>query len=286
MECPICVDITELISPPPEYCDHEMCMSCWINTGKRNPLCPICRCDLTKWMKSLGIDVNSKERFDHEEFSTPSLEMDPTGWQDIFSNNFDDSDYDSYTEQWPDSEDSDIEDSDSEEIDYPEEPGLRNPSGNDPYYARYDLGSSTLSDFYVASSDEPSQPHYVPLSQDPVNNIARIGGPLHSQATTRTLRNPMIIGSVLSHISHQTTIRSSPLLDPIFTPFFTFSSHLIVENSDRVRVTVIYIKPTPNNQKLRNFERQKPNLRLEKRPKNFHRVNQPRSHKQKYSRKR
>ena len=66
-ECPICVDIVELVSPPAEYCDHEICMSCWVNTGERNPLCPICGCDLTKWMESLKININSKEMCDEDE---------------------------------------------------------------------------------------------------------------------------------------------------------------------------------------------------------------------------
>jgi len=68
MECPICLGISELLSPPAGYCDHELCMSCWVSTGERNPLCPICRCDLTEWMKSMKIKINSKERYDDDEY--------------------------------------------------------------------------------------------------------------------------------------------------------------------------------------------------------------------------
>ena len=56
-ECPICVnESVKLVSPPEEYCDHEMCMDCWINVGERNPVCPICRCDLTEWMEELKVN--------------------------------------------------------------------------------------------------------------------------------------------------------------------------------------------------------------------------------------
>ncbi len=67
MECSICLLESELISPPVGYCDHEMCMACWVSTGERNPLCPICRCDLTDWMASLKIKINSKVRFDDDD---------------------------------------------------------------------------------------------------------------------------------------------------------------------------------------------------------------------------
>jgi len=73
MECSICLEVSELISPPLEYCTHELCMSCWMSTGERNPLCPFCRCDLTKWMQSMKIDINSKRRFDDDETDLSSM---------------------------------------------------------------------------------------------------------------------------------------------------------------------------------------------------------------------
>ncbi len=74
MECPICVEISELISPPVGYCDHKSCMNCWILSGERNSLCPFCRCDLTEWMQSLKIKINSKKRFDDDEMLMDSSE--------------------------------------------------------------------------------------------------------------------------------------------------------------------------------------------------------------------
>lgn len=164
MECPICLGTDVLVSPPDEYCDHELCMSCWINIGMRNPLCPVCRYDLTMWMKNLGVEVNSKERFEYEDLSEVSEVSSENGTTD-YSNiplSF------GYVSHWNGDglrfgitdtigdfiSDEEV-DTDSEEIDYPEEPELRNPSGNDHYYTRYDLELAPMSDFNLRTNREP-----------------------------------------------------------------------------------------------------------------------------------
>ncbi len=84
-ECPICADeLAKMISPPEGYCDHEMCMSCWINVGERNPLCPVCRCDVTEWLKDLKVNIKSKEMYDEDEnLLSPILRVGSMG--DTFS---------------------------------------------------------------------------------------------------------------------------------------------------------------------------------------------------------
>ena len=73
-ECPICADeLVQMISPPEGYCDHEMCMSCWINVGERNPFCPVCRCDVTEWLKELNVNIKSKEIYDEDENLIPAI---------------------------------------------------------------------------------------------------------------------------------------------------------------------------------------------------------------------
>jgi len=72
--CPICADeLAKMISPPEGYCDHEMCMSCWIKVGERNPLCPVCRCDVTEWLKELNVNIKSKEMYDEDENLLPFI---------------------------------------------------------------------------------------------------------------------------------------------------------------------------------------------------------------------
>lgn len=73
-ECPICAnESAKLVSPPEGYCDHEICMECWKNIGERNPLCPVCRCDVTEWLKELKVDIKSKEMYDENENLHPNI---------------------------------------------------------------------------------------------------------------------------------------------------------------------------------------------------------------------
>jgi hypothetical protein len=50
-------------------------MSCWVNTGERKPVCPYCQIDLREWMESLKIEINSKERYDFDDFDNPNLNV-------------------------------------------------------------------------------------------------------------------------------------------------------------------------------------------------------------------
>ncbi len=71
-DCPICLAKEVTIISPKGYendsCNHFICRECWKNIGERKPECPMCRKDLTKWMKEyLGTDICSKEAYDEED---------------------------------------------------------------------------------------------------------------------------------------------------------------------------------------------------------------------------
>ena len=76
MECPICLGIDTLVYPPINTnCTHGLCKRCWVTIGEKNPTCPYCRRDLREWMESIGVKVNSKERFGFDDFSNSSLTL-------------------------------------------------------------------------------------------------------------------------------------------------------------------------------------------------------------------
>lgn len=76
--CICCADNVDLISPKSydrSLCDDKACRNCWIETGKRNPVCPFCRMDLRKWMTNfLKVKVETKQKYDPD--SVPFLEDD------------------------------------------------------------------------------------------------------------------------------------------------------------------------------------------------------------------
>ncbi len=56
-DCTIClIDDIELISPQGYKdieCEHYLCAECWKNIAKHKPLCPICRRNITLWLKEI-----------------------------------------------------------------------------------------------------------------------------------------------------------------------------------------------------------------------------------------
>jgi hypothetical protein len=300
-------------------------------------------------MESLRIKVNSKERYDFEDFSgdftlqsarvsareylqsmgisgTGSLEVGNGENSFIFQfhcledgeillviiNQLDGPLYlDEASDDWidveeeidypdePDSEEIDYPDEpDSDEIDYPDEPDSeeiddylceltrRSPTGNDPYYARYDLGYASMSDFDLDIEEtgyEPDGSSSVSIFQD-LANMGMIDRSLHHG------NFPWSTGSVMVTDPWSTITTGSITAIPVgngrvalrFSPFLMSSN--ITE--DRVQNLTVHDKSKPKKQKLQKFERRKPNLKQKNQPKNFRRVNQPRSHKQKHTRKR
>lgn len=313
-ECPICTNVAELIFPPAGYCDHEICMSCWVNAGERNPLCPICRCDLTEWMESLKIKINSKVRFDDDENLMPDLidggEYSPMIFQretatilvrilDMLSTGF----------PQP-----------SRRLVYPEEPEgdeevnqdvLRSLTGNDSYYARYDLGLLPESDFALPEFTREDAPNYsnqitivattpVPGEQD--SHASRLNFPYYRPMRFETLlevyrsiTTPFQGGRVfqpnLADRSYQVEesvhqylhLRIGALLGPpniVINADFDCDETFDIEscaNSDHTRVKTK--RKTINMQRQRH--RNTSTLKREKRSKNFHRQ-QSQTRRQKY----
>jgi hypothetical protein len=237
---------------------------------------------------------------DYGEILLVSENPQDVGPSDLREIRDDDSDYDDIPEDYDDSgvEDPSSEDPDSEEIDYPDYPERRSLTGNDPYYARYDLGYAPMSDFDLDLEDHESYENPpTPLFQD-LYTISSMDMALPSRRIPLfdPISNPideftMTTGAVpfvppdigMVQVGSGGIGVTALVVNPTFSPFLTFTS--IVESAER-RKPVVNHQPKPKKKRLRRFEGRKPNLKREKLPKNFRRVNQPRSRKQKHNRKR
>ena len=55
-ECPVCLEVPDIWSGPmnsaiPTRCTHWACVDCWIRIAERDRKCPICRDDLSAWLR-------------------------------------------------------------------------------------------------------------------------------------------------------------------------------------------------------------------------------------------
>lgn len=69
-ECTLCLLSKKMIKAP---CGHSFCGDCWNETGKRKPECPLCRRNLTKWMRRRDINIYSENMYDEENLPTMDL---------------------------------------------------------------------------------------------------------------------------------------------------------------------------------------------------------------------
>jgi hypothetical protein len=56
-ECPVCLEVPDTWAGPmngrnPTRCTHWACVSCWIRIAERDRKCPICRDDLSAWLRA------------------------------------------------------------------------------------------------------------------------------------------------------------------------------------------------------------------------------------------
>jgi hypothetical protein len=57
-ECPVCFEVPEIWSGPmnsyiPTRCAHWACVGCWVRIAERDRKCPICRDDVSAWLREL-----------------------------------------------------------------------------------------------------------------------------------------------------------------------------------------------------------------------------------------